>query len=54
MGDPTDNPSSSNPTNQPSDMARLESTLTSYVSEMRTQVAEIKENLNETRSITNM
>ena len=53
MGDPTDNPSSSNPTNQPSDMARLESALTSFVSEMKTQAAEIKESLNETKTITN-
>ena len=53
MGDPIDIPSSSNPSNPPSDMATLENALTSFVSEMRVQVAKIKENLNKTRSMTN-
>ena len=53
MGDPTSIPSSSNPVNPPSDMARLESLFQSFATDMKAQVAEIKENLNETRSMTN-
>ena len=53
MGDPTNIPSSSNPVNPPFDMARLESAFKSFADDMRAQVAEIKENLNETRVMSN-
>ena len=53
MGDPTDIPSRSNPSNPPSDMARLESVFKSFVDDMRAQVTKIKANLNKTRSIAN-
>ena len=53
MGDPTDIPSSSNPSNPPSDMTRLENAFKSFAKDMRAQDTEIKENLNETRSMAN-
>ena len=53
MGDPASNPSSSNPVNPSSDIARLESALQSFAMDIKAQVAEIKENLNETRAMTN-
>ena len=53
MGDPTDIPNSSTPSNPPSDMARLENASRSFVDDMRTQITEIKENVNEIRSMAN-
>ena len=53
MGDPTDIPSSSNPSNPPSDMAKLENAFRSFADDIRTQIVEIKENVNETRSMAN-
>ena len=53
MGDPTSIPSSSNPVNPPSVVARLGSAFQSFAMDMKAQVVEIKENLNETSSMTN-
>ena len=53
MGDPTTNPSSSNPSNSPSGMDRLENSIKSLANEMRTQFAEVKEDINKTLSMAN-
>ena len=53
LGDPTDMPSSSNQPNPPSDMARLENAFKNFSKDIRAQVNEIKNNLNETRALTN-
>ena len=53
LGDPTDMPSSSNPPNPPSDMARLENVFKNFAEDMIAQVKEIKKDLNKTRSMGN-
>ena len=53
MGDPTNIPSSSNPSDPPSDMTRLEDAFKSFATDMRAQVAEIKKDLNDSRFMTN-
>ena len=53
MGNPTNIPSSSNPSDPPSDMTRLEDAFKSFATDMRAQVAEIKKDLNNLRSMTN-
>ena len=53
MGDHTTIPSSSNPPEPPSDMARLEEAFRSFATDMKAQVAEIRQDLNESRSMAN-
>ena len=53
MGDPTTIPSSSNPPEPPSDVARLEAALTSFATDMRAQLTEIRKDLNESGNMTN-
>lgn len=52
-GNLIDMPSSSNPSNPPSDLSRLEKAFASFAEDMRAQVNEIKKDLNETRALTN-
>ena len=53
MGDPTTIPSSSNPLEPPSDVARLGAAFTSFATDMRTQLTEIRKDLNESRDMAN-
>ena len=53
MGDSMNIPSSSNPSDPPSDMTRLEDAFKSFATDMRAQVAGIKRDLNDSMSMTN-
>ena len=53
MGDPTTIPSSSNPPEPPSDVARLWAAFTSFATDMKTQLTEIRKDLNESRDMAN-
>ena len=53
MGDPTIIPSSSNPPDPPSYVARLEAAFTSFATDMRTQLTEIRKDLKESEDMAN-